>query len=495
MHTKAIYINFKGGIISPGYLLRLLNVAEASRVTELRFGLRQQLIMEMNTERLQAFEETCLEKNITFHTNESRLPNLVSAYAGVNIFTPESWLSEGIYKDVFDLFTFPHLLKINICDSKQTFTPLFSGHLNWVSSDHRHYWYLYMRFPGTERLYCWPELVYTNDLANVSAQLEKFILAFSTQHQIAGHPETEVLRQLMKQTVDYISMPLTDELHFPSFHLPYYEGFNKEGNGYWLGIYRRDEIFSLAFLKAVCNICLQAKIGEIYVTTWKSLVIKGIAPVSRSHWDQVLGKYRINVRHAANELNWQVEDLNEDGLILKRHVIRYFDKEDVRTYGLCFAVQTMPCSSMFGSVIIRRQQRKNPNRLKSLERFDILYKKDFNPNGTGLILFRDNVEKDHLGTYLLSLCKFFYEKENSSSLQVDVVTAPRAAGSGKMEEVAEIIYQCSECLSIYDNEYEDEENQVAAGTAFARVPDEYHCVLCGAGKTAFVERERRKLYA
>ena len=64
----------------------------------------------------------------------------------------------------------------------------------------------------------------------------------------------------------------------------------------------------------------------------------------------VLGKYRINVRHAANELNWQVEDNCESGLQIKRQIIRYFDKEDVRTYGLSFAVKTRRFSSMFGSV-------------------------------------------------------------------------------------------------------------------------------------------------
>ena len=101
----------------------------------------------------------------------------------------------------------------------------------------------------------------------------------------------------------------------------------------------------------------------------------------------------------------QVEDSSEEGLILKRHIIRHFDKEDVRTYGLSFAVETQPSSSLFGSVIIRRQQNKNHGRLKSAERFDIVYNPHFNPNSADRILFRTAVEKDHIGTYLVSLCK------------------------------------------------------------------------------------------
>ena len=133
-------------------------------------------------------------------------------------------------------------------------------------------------------------------------------------------------------------------------------------------------------------------------------------------WDYILGRHRINVRHAANELNWQVEDHTEEGLILKRLIIRHFDKADVRTYGLCFAIETRP-ASMFGTVIIRKADRKNPGRLKSLERFDILYTKDFNPNNPKeLVLFRKDVMKEHIGTYLVSLCKLFYDEESREDI-------------------------------------------------------------------------------
>ena len=492
MQTEIIYFNFKGGIISPGYLKQLLEIAAEAHVKELRFGLRQQLIMEVDADKFTAFASLCVAKEISFHKAKDPFNNIVSSYAGVNIFTGDSWLSEGIYKDVFDLFKYEHSLKINICDSQQTFTPFFSGHLNWISSRHAHYWYLYLRFPGTGRIFCWPELVYTNDIAAVSRQLEKFIISIYKQNHLGDHPETDILFEVIKRSITYISMPLKEKLTFPAFHLPYYEGFNKEGDSYWLGVYRRDEIFSVDFMIDICNICLQSRIGQIYVTCWKSLIIKGITIPDRNRWDQVLGNYRINVRHAANELNWQVEDMNEDGLILKRHVIRYFDKEDVRTYGLCFAVKTLPSSDMFGSVVIRRQEKKNTNRLKSNERFDILYKKDFNPNGSDLILFRENVEKDHLGPYLASVCKFFYNRENEKTqLKAEIKYEEQEV---KKHEPAALVYQCRSCLSVYDHAIEDDENQVAAGTPFNELPEEYHCLLCGAGKASFLETEESSLY-
>ena len=53
----------------------------------------------------------------------------------------------------------------------------------------------------------------------------------------------------------------------PEFKLPYYEGLNRYNEKYWLGIYRRDELFSIKFLKEVCMLCLQTGIkGNMFYT-------------------------------------------------------------------------------------------------------------------------------------------------------------------------------------------------------------------------------------
>ena len=152
----------------------------------------------------------------------------------------------------------------------------------------------------------------------------------------------------------------------------------------------------LDFLKDICRVCLETKAGELYTTPWKSIIIKGIEEKHRPLWGFILGKYRINVRHASNELNWQVEDGNHEGLAIKRQIIRQFDKEDVRTFGLCFAVKTQPKSGVFGSVLIRRSLNIIRRQLKPLDKYDILYTADFNPNSKEYIMFRGNVAKEHL---------------------------------------------------------------------------------------------------
>ncbi len=478
--TTTVIINFRGGIISPGNLLQIMDVATTAQVVNVRFGIRQQLFLDVPLKTFDRFAAECTAKKIDFHLIGSTA-NIVSSYAASDIFISNSWLSEGVYKDVFDMFNYNPKLKINICDGDQTFVPFFTGHINLIASAQQHFWYLYIRFPGSTQLFCCPELIYTNDVALVSKAIEAIILAPKSTGDQHNLTDGYQLFHKLKTTINPITKPVERSLGLPEFHLPYYEGFNKYADHYWLGIYRRNEHYPVTFVQDLCKLCLNTRIGELYATPWKSLIIKGIEKHDRRQWDFLLGKYRINVRHAANELNWQVEDNSDDGLILKRHVIRYFDKEDVRTYGLCFSVDTLQRTRVFGSVIIRLQQKNSQNRLKSNDRFSIFYTAGFNPNSADHKLFRENVEKEHLGPYIVSLCKIFYESISNTQQPAEVAALP--AQAPVKSEITE--YQCIHCFTMYNQAIGEPENGIAPGTVFNSLPANYCCPLCEAPKQDF----------
>jgi hypothetical protein len=46
-----------------------------------------------------------------------------------------------------------------------------------------------------------------------------------------------------------ILRPAEKGAELPLFNLPYYEGLNRYDNRYWLGIYQRDELFSVRFFE------------------------------------------------------------------------------------------------------------------------------------------------------------------------------------------------------------------------------------------------------
>ena len=206
--------------------------------------------------------------------------------------------------------------------------------------------------------------------------------------------------------------PAAPELRLPTFRLPYYEGFFRYGNKFWLGIYRREELFPVAFLKDLCLICLKTKIGQLYTTPWKSLLVKGIEEDELPLWEYILGKHRMNVRHACNELNWQIEDHSPDGLRLKRYLVRQLDQEDIRTEGLSFAVKIQRGSGLPGSIVIRKQAEIRPDQMKLLDRYELWHTADFDPHSRELKLYRKDLEKEMLFPYLVSLCKEFYHRQS-----------------------------------------------------------------------------------
>jgi len=491
-HSYTLKINFTGGIMPVGQLQPILEAAYQAKVRYVRFGLRQQLLIEVFHEEYETLATMFKNKGIDYDFDPALYPNIVSSYPAEEVFVSDSWLSEGIYRDIFDLFDYRPQLKINISDHNQSLTPFFTGNLNWVASPQAHFWYLYVRFPKTNAIFTWKELIYSNDIPRVSEQIEKVIRENHDWFYANDQADGEKLYSLVRQEVAYISKPAAEPLALSPFRLPYYEGFNRYGNKTWLGIYRRDEQFSIRFLSDLCKVCQQTKIGHICTTPWKSLIIKGIEANDRSLWDKVLTHYQINVRHAANELNWQVEDECEEGLALKRQLIKHLDKNDLRTFGLCFAIQTRPKSELFGSVIIRKKPAIRLGDYTWLNLYDVLYTEDFNPNSRRWFVFEKNLLRAHLGEQIRRICKTYLRTRIGQSTE-ELFAQPLEENSITTETKTPVfVYQCNHCLSVYDPDLGD--TDIIAGTSFESLPQTYCCPLCESPKSDFTQTEKSALY-
>jgi rubredoxin len=467
-----IKINLPGGFISAGDLYEILVIAANSGAKNIRFGNRQQLYFTVDQHFLEDLETEMLRAEIKFEIDGDNYPNIISSYVADAIFNQEGWLREGVYKDILDLFDYQPKLKINLVDNQQSFVPFFSGNFNFIASELNNYWYFYVRFPKSGRHYCCPSLIYSDDIPTVARISEAIIyeqlIKFYDPKEI---DEQGFFRALLKKS-GIVNVTPEQALKLPGFYLPYYEGFNKYSNRYWLGIYRRDELFSIDFLKEVCSLCLKNRVGQIYTTPWKSIIIKGIEPATRQEWGLILSKYHLNVRHAANELNWQIEDLNDEGLQLKKQLVREFEEADLRTYQLCFAIKTQAKSGLPGSIIIKKDKS---------ELWDILHTKDFNPNSRDFVLFETRIEASQIAINLIRLCGQFYdsqrsiENENTSSMLHE---------AGLSESSVSQIYQCNNCFTRYDMAFGDVVNGIDKGINFENL-EEYVCPVCEAPKKEF----------
>lgn len=473
-HT--VRINFKGGVVSPKNLYDILEVARQFHISKVRFGLRQQLFVYVPYAFMASFGKAMQAQGVALQIDENTHPNLISSYVGEEVFQSGNWLTEGIYQEIFDAFDYESRLKINLSDSQQSFTPFFSGHLNFVSSDLPHYWHLHLRLPKTNEVHAFERLIYSTELANVCKVLENSLLM-----------GLQDLATLLAQIPQRNTIPAPQALQLPNFSLPYYEGFNRYGDKTWLGIYRRDELFGVDFLLELCQLCLDTKIGLICLTPWKSLIIKEISKGDRALWSNLLAKYSINVRHAANELNWQVEDDSPGALALKQMLVRAFDHDDLRTFGICFGIKTIPKTEVFASIMVRQRAWKWLNVLPLFKVYDISYTQDFDPNGRSKVYFAEGVSRLNLAEQLRRSVLFYNKKiaENAvkkieKRLVISEVSKPLATPK---------VHQCKHCFTVYDPAFGDELNGIAPGIAFAKLPKTYSCPTCEAPKKDFTALE------
>lgn len=464
-----VKINLPGGIASPGYLKDLLLVLRKSQIYKVRFGARQQLLFTVHYEVLRFLEKDLKSLDIHYELNAEHFPNIISSYCGEEVFRTGQWLGANEYHTILDSFDYKPELKINISDSNQSFTPFFTGNLNFISSKEPHFWYLYVRPKQTNTVFKWKNLIYTQEIGRFAKAMENYM-------QSGADYNEELLDHYLSQNGAYISQPVTDDLELPSFSLPYYEGFNRYESRTWLGLYRRDEQFSVDFLLDIAILCLKSRIGEICLTPWKSLIIKGIEDPFRIEWSGILGKHNVNVRHAATELAWQTEDHTAEGTHLKKELVRHLEKNDTRTFGLCFGIQTRPKSEVFGSILIKSRSLLSIGRLSLFNVYDLYHTENFNPNNRKQILFEKGLFKIHLAGQVERLCRKFNNRQ--SLLRVTESGVDREESSPLAVPLS-CVHQCPDCFTIYDETFGDVLQHIEPGTPFHQLPPDYGCTTCG----------------
>lgn len=467
-----VRVFIRGGVVSPGDMMQILETAADFGNEVIHFGSRQDILFPVNIRSKAILDHTFQAIRTEYDFDGNNYQNIVSSYVAADMLPATSWLHSDTYLYILDDFEkYRSRLKINLADPRQTLVPLFTGNLNFVASRQENYWYLYLNLPeyGGE-LQRWPALVFTFDVVRTVKALEAVYL------QQPGLPLADLFSQTMAR-VQVNNRPLTEDLELPRAPFPAYEGMNKmAGDKYWLGLYWRNNGYPINFLKALCELCVETNIGKISISPWKSFILKGIAEKDKIRYEKLLGKYGINMRHSSLELNWHLPVLDEEALQLKRYLVRTFDQNDISTEGLTFAVKTVPME-LFTSIVVE----KNPvsqyaGTYDLLPTYQVLYCQDFNPNKRQYLTYARDVLQEDLAPLLMKLSLLYYEQLNNEP----EVKAPKPAAR---KQVQKPVYQCADCLTVYDAAFGDPAAGIAAGTAFADLPATYTCSLCEAPKS------------
>ncbi len=477
MKTELQRFQIKGGIISPGELLKLITKAESIGLDSLHFGSRQDILFpEKNN------NKDIAEEHQNFDSSMFALPehqNIMSSYVSIDIFPSTVWLRGTTYLYILEEFRYAPKLKINIVDPKQQMVPLFSGELNFIASEHEDYWFLYAKLPGIEQGY-YPVLIYTWDIAHMCELVEDIYRNVST---------VEGLFEALNGTTSLNSKTIKKKLTVNFSPFPYYEGMNKmRTNEYWLGLYWRNNKYNIDFLKALCTFCVDNRIGKICLTPWKSFIVKGIQASSKILLEKLLGQYGINVRHSALELNWHLPVDNQQALDLKKNLVLNFDQNDISTYGLTFGVTTEANrNKYFTSIVIEINPIPQIQNKEFIIRptYNVVYAKSFNPNTRSYVVYAQDVDMMDLPNLLMELTKTYFENLDS---QVTDIIKPGSLRF-KEEKIVLEVYQCANCKTIYDPSVGDKEQYIEAGTFYEDLPETYRCALCDSSLSDFVPTE------
>ncbi len=462
----------KGGVITPGELRNIVNLSLEQGLKSFSFGSRQDIIFPEGFTNL---DTANYEKLHFVHPNEQSGNNIVSSYVSTDIFRNTPWLTGNKFLYILEQFKEQPLLKVNITDPKQQLVPLFTGHLNFIASDHEDYWYLYIRLPKWHRMEVYPVLIYSWDIGKTYYEIEKIIQEDTYDIEMIFNLATEVL--------DTNSRTIDKPLNTPFYPFPYYEGMNRFGiDQYWLGLYWRNNLYDLEFLSEMCDLCFDCKIGKISITPWKSFIVKGIPKDRKLDWEKFLGKKGINVRHSLLELNWHLPVATDWALNLKTFLVRTLDQFDISTYGLTFGISNYNREdNYFTSIVIERNKLpKDLENIKIRHTYNVLFAKHFNPNKREYIVHTQDIDKLELPGILIELSRKYFEELGSKDTTETTTTTKI-----KKETAEHNVYQCQECLTIYNPEYGDLVQRIAPGTLFNDLPLDYCCPLCEASKSSF----------
>jgi rubredoxin len=272
--------------------------------------------------------------------------------------------------------------------------------------------------------------------------------------------------------------PITNKLKLHNTAFPYYEGLNAMlNNQYWLGLYWRNNRYDIDFMSAACRLCQDTNISKINIIPWKAFVIKGIKASDRLRWQKLMGKFGINERHSSLELNWHLPVTDTEALELKRFLVRELDQQDISTHGLTFTIKTNREMQYFTTVVIEKNP--EPDTIPG-DHYNILYAKHFNPNNIVYHTYSKGIKKEIIPAVLIELSKLYFRQLNPEKEKSEEAK-PQPVLNGKIR-----LYQCSNCLTVYDEKYGDPEASVSPGVSFDHLPDTYKCHVCDSPKKYFV---------
>ncbi len=443
-----------GGVLTPDELQRLAALSRQWALSKIEVGFRQDLLLQCTDSQLSALRQQLVLQG--FHPEDAipTHPNIVSSVVAQNIFPKLSWLRSGDYLDIIDSFDFQPQLKLNLIDPTQELIRPLTGELNFIASPTPSFWYLVVNLPTLGPMQVWPELLDGEQIAEWVKVIEK---VWETPNAIRSFDE---LFQVVTSKFSGRTRRIQKELKLTPKPYPHHEGIYRYDERYWIGLYQRDNEFEAAFLEALCQLCKDTKIGRLYPTPFKTIIVRDIPKETIYQWEKLLGLWGIHTHYSSLELNWQLPDADASALRLKTDLVDAFERTRIRTSSLSFSIGQRSADTT-STIVIEPLS-------ADYQRFRIVHSPDFFIGNTEWETFAADVARKNLPEVLRRLTQKYYEQlstEKKASLTRKTATLKPI--------FTEKVMRCKHCLTVAELP--------------APLPPLYVCPTCNAPAGDFVE--------
>ncbi|MCY7359327.1 MAG: rubredoxin [Rudanella sp.] len=468
--TKPLRILTHGGSIAPNDLRQLVGWAANYGLTSLEVSNRQSLLLNLPSAiTREDMARRIHDLGLPTDEADSHAMNIVSSLPATDVFPDTPWLTAGVYLDVLAQFTTAPRLKVNLIDPAQSLVAPFTGNVNFVASPEPNYWYVFLRPSGSVRRYQWPILIESEFIASFVRAVEKHY--FGNPADTGVRATLDTFYRAVMADFQGRTRKVAEDLKLPQAIMPLYEGFHQTRNGNcWLGLYRKNYAFSLEFITALCDLCRDTRMGKLYLTPYKTLLIKDIREGDRPAWDRLLGRFGVRTNLPAWHLNWQLPDADEQTVLVRNQVLNQLDDTDVRTDALSFALN-IPFSEAAASVVLQRNGSETT--------FDMYQRTGYSTTNSQYVLFAKSQPMAALSESIRQLSMAYYERLSSPET---VLPEPQPEASAERPKI--LVHQCPNCLSRYDAHFGEPHRSISAGTAFGDLT-EYVCGVCEGEKAQF----------
>ena len=455
-------ISTPGGVVSPDELQRLAALSRQWALGKIEVGFRQDLLLPCTDAQIPALRQQLGREGFQVEDATPTHPNIVSSVVAQNIFPQLSWLRSGDYLDILDAFDFRPHFKVNLIDPIQELIRPLTGELNFIASSTSSFWYLVVNLPDLGGTHVWPKLLDGEQIALWVKHMEDYWFERLAFFKDIPHstPTFDELYEAVTAKFAGRTRPIQKELKLTSKPYPHHEGIYRYEDRYWFGLYQRDNEFDASFLEALCQLCIDTKIGRLYPTPFKTFIIRDIPKETIYQWEKLLGMWGIHSHYSSLELNWQLNDADAAALRLKTELVDAFERTRIRTSSLSFSIGQRGAETT-STIVIEPLS-------ADYERFRIVHSPDFYIGNTEWATFAGDVARKNLSEVLRRLTLKYYEQlSTGKKLSITRKT------SGIKPTAAQKAMQCKHCLTVADVD--------------TPLPASYVCSVCDAPAKDFVE--------